>query len=270
MRPASLWGQGRSWVPRSLWVQGRPWVPRSLWGQGRSWVPRSLVDRPCMQPSCCRSRRRSPPCCMRACGGAGRSREDAMRLLSIIIVGGGPTGVEVAGAGPEQAPPQMLRLPCTLYCSRRPPCRALIGIAAAGELANLINRDLHKVYPDRARAITCVRALGRPSLRASGGALPLGRAMAVHFPWAVPWRCTSPGPCHGGALPLGRAMAVHFPWAVPWRCTSPGPCPARALATAALPGGWPLAQAPSSSLWGDRCAAGRLALCAGSQLLPAG
>ena len=195
---------------------------------------------------------------MRACGGAGRSREDAMRLLSIIIVGGGPTGVEVAGAGPEQAPPQMLRLPCTLYCSRRPPCRALIGIAAAGELANLINRDLHKVYPDRARAITCVRALGRPSLRASGGALPLGRAMALHFPWAVPWRCISPGPCHGGALPLGRAPRVLWR---PLRCLEAGPLrrlPAPPCGvTAALPGGWPFAQAPSCSLRGDRCAGSR-------------
>jgi hypothetical protein len=47
----------------------------------------------------------------------GRPVDEFARLLHTVIVGGGPTGVEVAG-----------------------------------ELADLINRDLVKMYPDRAKA----------------------------------------------------------------------------------------------------------------------
>jgi len=55
----------------------------------------------------------------------GRSQEEWQRLLHIVIVGGGPTGVEVAG-----------------------------------ELTDLINQDLKRLYPDRARAmrVTVVEA----------------------------------------------------------------------------------------------------------------
>lgn len=49
--------------------------------------------------------------------------EEFMRLLHIVIVGGGPTGVEVAG-----------------------------------ELSNLIHRDLRNLYPDRAASMRCARA----------------------------------------------------------------------------------------------------------------
>jgi NADH:ubiquinone reductase (non-electrogenic) len=58
-------------------------------------------------------------------GVPGRSPEDASRLLSLVIVGGGPTGVEVAG-----------------------------------EISNFVRRDLKKTYPDRARrfSITLVEA----------------------------------------------------------------------------------------------------------------
>eukprot|EP00775_Hariotina_reticulata_P010169 gene10167-10329_t len=51
-------------------------------------------------------------------GVPGRPVDDYNRLLHVVIVGGGPTGVEVAG-----------------------------------ELSNLINRDLHHIYPDRAKAM---------------------------------------------------------------------------------------------------------------------
>ncbi|KAF8061375.1 NDA1 [Scenedesmus sp. PABB004] len=51
-------------------------------------------------------------------GVPGRPLDDYNRLLHVVIVGGGPTGVEVAG-----------------------------------ELSNLINRDLRHVYPDRAKAM---------------------------------------------------------------------------------------------------------------------
>lgn len=58
-------------------------------------------------------------------GVPGRSPEDAARLLSLVIVGGGPTGVEVAG-----------------------------------EISNFVRRDLKKYYPDRSRrfSITLVEA----------------------------------------------------------------------------------------------------------------
>uniref|UniRef100_A0A383VNM9 NADH:ubiquinone reductase (non-electrogenic) n=1 Tax=Tetradesmus obliquus TaxID=3088 RepID=A0A383VNM9_TETOB len=58
-------------------------------------------------------------------GVPGRPVDDYNRLLHVVIVGGGPTGVEVAG-----------------------------------ELSNLINRDLKHVYPDRAKAmrVTVVEA----------------------------------------------------------------------------------------------------------------
>jgi aspartate oxidase len=51
--------------------------------------------------------------------------EDYQRLLHIVIVGGGPTGVEVAG-----------------------------------ELADLINSDLKSKYPDRARAMRWAQGPG--------------------------------------------------------------------------------------------------------------
>ena len=51
--------------------------------------------------------------------------EDFQRLLHTVIVGGGPTGVEVAG-----------------------------------ELSDLINRDLKCKYPDRARAMRWGGLLG--------------------------------------------------------------------------------------------------------------
>lgn len=51
-------------------------------------------------------------------GVPGRSLDEYNRLLHVVIVGGGPTGVEVAG-----------------------------------ELSNLINRDLKRIYPDRAKAM---------------------------------------------------------------------------------------------------------------------
>jgi NADH:ubiquinone reductase (non-electrogenic) len=58
-------------------------------------------------------------------GVPGRSQEDSARLLSLVIVGGGPTGVEVAG-----------------------------------EISNFVRRDLARVYPDRSRrfSITLVEA----------------------------------------------------------------------------------------------------------------
>ena len=52
------------------------------------------------------------------CLAAGRTTSEWQRLLHIVIVGGGPTGVEVAG-----------------------------------ELTDFIAQDLRRVYPDRARAM---------------------------------------------------------------------------------------------------------------------
>ena len=77
-----------------------------------------------------------------SCVGAGRAMDEWQRLLHIVIVGGGPTGVEVAG-----------------------------------ELSDLINRDLKKMYPERARAmrwgwgpacclLCCMTVMAGPQLQA--------------------------------------------------------------------------------------------------------
>ncbi|GBF90543.1 internal alternative NAD(P)H-ubiquinone oxidoreductase, mitochondrial-like [Raphidocelis subcapitata] len=71
-----------------------------------------------------------------AAGVPGRPMDEFNRLLHIVIVGGGPTGVEVAG-----------------------------------ELANLIHRDLSKIYPDRAKAMRVTMIEAKELLGSFDGSL---------------------------------------------------------------------------------------------------
>jgi hypothetical protein len=65
---------------------------------------------------------------------AGISREERYRLLHVVVVGGGPTGVEFAG-----------------------------------EICDFINGDLHSIDPDRARDIRCSRRRDRQKDRQAAG-----------------------------------------------------------------------------------------------------
>lgn len=103
----------------------------------------------------------------------GRSPLERDRMLHVVVVGGGPTGVEFAG---ELAGRRLRVVGCTLLapgrtaCAPRPPACAdtatsrLLRVSCSPTGADFINRDLRKIDPARAHEMAVRPPAASPPL----------------------------------------------------------------------------------------------------------
>lgn len=125
----------------------------------------------------------------------GRSREEAQRLLSIIIVGGGPTGVEVAGAQLFEDGRHFQGHAGTVQGHRRP-CEAWVLLCCMSGRSSACSAA-------QLPAWLCPCLPGRPCTRPAAFCCMPG--CSLH---AWPLRC-SPGRCLPTCLPAWRLSCLH-------------------------------------------------------------